>query len=107
MKKLTKEQVAEIIKLKSEGISVQELAIKFNVAKQTILYWTDENYKKLSKDGSIRRFKELSTEKKKEIYDKKKEYMKNYMKIRYNSDPVFRQKHIELVKSKKMKGGQK
>ena len=102
MRKLTKEQIEEIRKIKLTGVSDKDLAIQFKVAKPTIIYWTNEKYYNSSKAGSIKRFKELTQEKKKEMYNSKKEYMKNYMKNRYHSDPVFRQKHIDLVKSKKV-----
>lgn len=101
MPKLTKEQVEEIQKQRNEGMKVETLAKLFNVAENTICYWTGrkerviEYQKKLSRD--------LSKEKKKEKYLKQKPYFKEYFKKRYHEDEEFRKKHIERIMRNKKK----
>ena len=96
MTKLTKKQIEEIRKLHKEGMKVKELAIKFKVQLRTIRYWLW--YREKSLEIQKNYDKNMNPEKKKERYNKYKEYRNNYFKNKYTNDEEFRNKHIERVK---------
>jgi len=87
--KLTKEQIEEIKLLKGKKSSF-EIAKDFGVSQSAIIYWSS------NREKSIQRAKEytknLSKEKKKELYDMQREYQKVYRKNRYKIDQEFREK---------------
>jgi Zn-dependent peptidase ImmA (M78 family) len=98
MNRLTKEQIEQIKVLRKDKTSY-ELAKQFNVSQPTILYWTSERTNNKVKERIKVWFKNLSREKRKKIYDSKKEYLRNYMRNRYQLDPIYREKQKERVRN--------
>ena len=92
MPKLTPEQIEEIIKLYSEGMGMIELAAKFGVSQPTISYHVNPKVREKTKRRTIEDFKKLSLEERRVIYARRKEYLKNWLKKKYNSDPEWREK---------------
>jgi hypothetical protein len=95
MVRLSKSQVAELIKLYSEGTTVKELVIKYGVSQPTICYHINPEVKKKTIERTTKNFKLKTPEQRKLLTQSRKEYLKAYMKRRYHSDPVFRQKCID------------
>jgi predicted transcriptional regulator len=80
MKKLTKDQIEEIKKLKSMGISSYEIAEKFKISQSAVCYHLRENKRT----------------------DKIKDFQREYHKKRYQTDEVFKLKQIAAtIKSRK------
>ena len=67
MKKLTLEQIEEIKKLKKDGISTYEIAKRFNISQSSVIYHTNEEYKKRNN------------------YESRKEYLRKYQNKRYHN----------------------
>lgn len=104
MRKLTKEQVEEIKSLREEGKKTLELAKLFKVSQTTIQYWVSEKTNTKVKKRATDWFKKKSLKEKKTIYEKRRSYLREYFKRRYNQDPIFRKKHIQrVINSKKKK----
>jgi len=99
--KLSKEQIKEIIILNKEGKTQLEIAEQFKVCQATILYWVNEKYAKEKKLKERIYYQGLSKEKKKEMYQKRKEYNKKYHKERYQNDFEFRRRQIDRVMKNK------
>ena len=97
MKRLTKEQIEEIKKLSSEGKFQKDIAKIVGVSQTAVLYHTNGNYKEDRKEHSKKTFKNLSKEDRKKLTAKRKEYMRQYMRNRYNKDFQFRRKQIDRV----------
>lgn len=98
-KRLTKEQIERIKKLYSEGVSTYDLARMFEVTQTAIHYWVKSRDKMI--EDAKKRFKNKTPEQKKEAYESRKEYHKNYFKERYANDPIFREKHKERCRRNK------
>ena len=94
MTKLTKEQKEEIKKLYLEGKTITELSRMFNVSLLTIRWYVDDSYK----DKWKAYHNQYRKKKKVWLNEKQKEYQRKYHKERYNQDPLFRQRHLDLVK---------
>ncbi len=90
MNKLTPNQIKEI-KEQSEK-TTRELAIEFNVSHSAIAYHLN---KEVVLANQKKWWNNLSPERKKIYYDKRKPYMKNYMKNKYQTDPEYREKKKE------------
>jgi hypothetical protein len=99
--KLSKQQINEIKELRSKGETQMNLAIKYNVSLGTIAYHTIEKNRLRQIEASKKYFKNLSNEKKKELYNKRKEYLLSYYKNKYNTDESFRNKVKERNKENK------
>ena len=100
MRKLNKEQIEEIRKLRNEK-NTYELSKLFKVSQPTIFYWTNNKTKEKVLTRTKKWFKELHKEKRSKIYKSRKEYLRNYMRNRYQTDEVYRLKQIERVKRRK------
>ena len=75
MRKLTKQQIEKIRRLKKEGKLLKNLAKQFNVSVNTIRRHTDEGFK-----------------------NKKREYQREYHRKRYKEDKEFREKQLKRAK---------
>ena len=80
MKKISKENKKEIIKLRKEGMSLESIAKKFNVCITTIFYHLNKNY--------FKKYQKKRTE---------------YYNKRYKTDEEFRIKTINRVKEARKK----
>ena len=92
MPKLSKTQIAEIIKLYSEGKTHIELAKMFNVSQPTISYHTNPEVRQRTIKQASEDFKSLSIEERRVKYKKRQEYTKNWLKNKYKTDPEWREK---------------
>ena len=99
--RLTEEQIEELRKLKKEGVKTKELKVMFGISQPTINYWTNENTRINQKKKSVNWFKKLPKEKRSEIYQKRKTYLRNYYRNRYNTDEDFRKRQIKAVQDSK------
>ena len=98
MKKLTKQQIEELIIKKNGGTTLKELTKEFNISISVIYYHTNPEYKKRCIEYHRRWFNKLPLETKEKIKKSQREYQRVYHKERYTNDPVFRSKQIERVK---------
>lgn len=91
--KLSKKQIEEVRKLKLEGKKDKEITEKFGISRYTIRYHcvSEEERKKMI-NKRMEYFRNLSPEKKIEVFKKRNEYNKNYRRERYKYDPIFREK---------------
>lgn len=102
MKKLTKEQVIEIKKLYAKGKTTQvELAKQFKVSQDTIRYHVCENYKKKRIDSKREKYQNTPKELRISSCKKYPEYYRDYFRVRYKNDEVFREKQKERARNYK------
>lgn len=76
--KLNNNQINKIKELRLNGRTQMSLAIEFNVSLGTIAYHTNELSRKRQIEYSKNHFKNLPTEKKQQIYLKRKDYLIEY-----------------------------
>ena len=104
VRKLSLSQIEEIKEIhKTKKIIIKELAEQFNVCTDTIRYHLFENYRIKRAKYYRERYQNLSKEVKKLQYEKKKPYYKEYMKNRYKTNELFREKQKERARNYKRK----
>lgn len=86
----------KILYLRNSGMTTHKIAEELNLAQSTICYWLGSRESTIIRNK--KRYRSLSKEEKRVLFKKNYPYLKNYLKERYNNDPVFRRKHIERVK---------
>ncbi len=94
--KLTPEQIAEMKRLKEQGLSYEEIALKFAtdnpINGSHVRYHLDPEYRKrVIKQGIEWKKKNWTEDRRKN----KREYMRQYIRERYRQDPEFREKQKE------------
>jgi hypothetical protein len=94
MTKLTPEQIEEIKKAYGEGQTCVDLAKAYGVSQPTISYHVNPSVKSNSLEYVKKAYGEMTPEQKKKKTSQHAEYIKNYMKNRYNNDLEFRKKFI-------------
>jgi len=98
--RLTTEQKIELVELRKQGVSVEELAKKFKIYPSMVYYWTNPTYKTNSINRASDRWNKLTPEQKKEFYSHRdKKYICNYIKNRYHLDQEFRERFIQHIKN--------
>ena len=99
-KKISLELIERIRELKALGKTQNEIASILSLTQSRVCYWlsSDEKRKEISQ-RNIKRFMNKSLNERRIAYLKRNDYMKSYMKQRYSSDPIFRQKAIERSKA--------
>jgi DeoR/GlpR family transcriptional regulator of sugar metabolism len=103
MKKLTTEQINQIKELYSKGdVTQKKLSLLFNVTQQTINYYVNESENKKRREYFMIWYNKLPKEKKRAIYERKKEYVREYIKNRYKNDLEFREKIKQRSKAYKL-----
>lgn len=95
--KLTKNQIEEIKELSKE-VTITELSKKFKVSLDTIRYHLFDSVKEKKRLTRRKYYQNLSSQEKKEVYEKSKERISQRRKSRYHSDPEYRLKEIERAK---------
>lgn len=103
MTKITQEQKNQMIKLREEGKKNNEIAKEYKISPQAVCYHLNEEYSEKKRKEQREKYQKLSKEERKEIYEKKKDYLKKYMKNRYNTDQNFRIRQIMAVQKNKKK----
>lgn len=100
-KKIHPLKIKKLKRLYDEGMPVKEISECLDVARSTIYYNVNAQYRKRHIKRGINYFKCLPAEKKKEAQAKAREYQRLYHKNRYQNDPKFRLKQIKCsMKSK-------
>ena len=105
MVKITKEQIEKIRELKSKGLTHLAIAKELGINTSTVFYWLSEENRRKVIEKIKSRFRILSPESKKIIFNSRREYQKNYCFKRYKEDEAFRAKVKErsrLWKRKKL-----
>lgn len=79
--KLTKDQKLEIENLRSKGLKQSEIAKIIGTSQPTISYWllSEEKRKEKSK-RECERFRRLPKERRSEVYERRKDYLRKYMR---------------------------
>jgi predicted transcriptional regulator len=90
--KITKEQIERMKVLKAAGIKQNAIALELGITQGVVSYYIGNGTREKRIKSSIERFKGLSQENKKKVYQSRKEYIRNYMRNRYKNDSVFREK---------------
>lgn len=90
--KITNKQKKQIQQLKKLGLTSYEVSQKLEIPQSIIWYWWSEETRKTRIEGAKRYYKNLPKEKKKQIARRYSSYISSYMKDRYNTDEVFREK---------------
>ncbi len=98
MKKLTKQQIEEIIYMKNKEVPTKEIMEKFKINKNTIYWHTNEDFKIRMREYQRSRYNKMTKKQKRKYFNKKKDYQRDYHKRRYDSDEEFRKKQIESSK---------
>lgn len=101
MKKLTQQQIEEIIFMKNKQVPTIEITKQFNIGKGTIYWHTSQEYRQRIREYQRRWYHNLTPEKKKEYLNRRRDYQRVYHKGRYTNDPIFRKKQIDSVKRNK------
>ena len=91
----------KIFELKEMGLSTYQISEQLKIPQTTVSYWTSDREKTINRVK--KKYKSLSKEEKRRIYEKNYPYLKNYLRERYKNDPIFREKQIERVKRYKEK----
>jgi predicted transcriptional regulator len=94
--KLTKEQIELMKKLFEEGKKQMEIVKELNINQSTVNYWLSIRERRIKKVKEYN--KNLSKEKKKEIYRNQYPYRKKYFRDRYRKDEEFRNKVKERAR---------
>lgn len=90
--KITAKQIDRMRVLREAGIKQSAIALELGVTQGVVSYYIGNGTREKRIKAAIDRFKNLSPENKKKVYQSRKEYIRNYMKNRYNNDEVFREK---------------
>jgi hypothetical protein len=81
----------KMIELRKQGFRLRFIAKKFGVSEGTVSYHTNKHYNLMVKEYAKRKVETT------EGRLKEREYMKNYIKERYNTDSDFRKRQLEMV----------
>lgn len=101
MTKINEKIKKQIKELREAGKTFKDIAYIIGVSPSTVQYHAEKKYEIKAKARAIDWFNKNvkdNPKKKREIYSKRKEYNKTYMRKRYKSDETFRNKHIKRVK---------
>ena len=96
MKKLNKNQVERIKQLYKEGKTLTEIAKMFKVTKSAIHYHLNPEEKLKRSERRRNAYQRLTREEKKEIFEKQREYQREYHRRRYNKDRKFKKKQCAM-----------
>ena len=99
MEKMKQETINQIKKMNEEGKKIIQIAKELGISKNTVYYYLDDSFRSKVLKSNTNWFKNLPKERRSFYYQKRKEYLKNYMKNKYQTNEVFRNKQKE--KSKK------
>jgi hypothetical protein len=90
--KLSQNQIKEIKRLSLEGKKQFEISKILNIVPSRVDYWSNDEVRKKRINKSNEHFKNLTKEQRSNYYKSRKEYLKNYMRNRYQTDETFREK---------------
>lgn len=94
-RKITPAEVEEMKALRAFGWKYSKIGKKFDLDSHSVRYWVDDEYhEKCIMRAKARKRGSLSEEQK----EKRREYIRNYIKSRYNEDPEFRERFLKHSK---------
>jgi hypothetical protein len=105
--RLSKETIEKIKELREKGFSYKDLQKEFNLPISTIYYHINEKYRENKKSYERNKSKNTIKNLTPEQIKSRNEYSKIYFKNRYINDPIFRRKHIERVRERRLKNENK
>ncbi len=82
------EQIRELVKTKS----YREIAKELGISVYSVSYYSSEENRKKRIKMSVNYFKNLSRDRKKKIYNSRKELIRNFLNEKYKNDPNYREK---------------
>jgi len=94
-RKVTPEILKQMRDLRAEGWTYYKIAKKFKLNWRTVKYWLDPKTKEKTKEKAQRKKKKKITE---EERIRRREYIRNYIRERYRSDPEFRERMLSHMK---------
>jgi hypothetical protein len=98
MKKINNKQIEQMKQLRESGKSYKDISIVFNVFPNTIRYHLSEDFRIKLKIYNRERYRNMNQEDKEKLYNKIREYQKEYHKKKYNGDEKFREKHLKRAR---------
>jgi len=90
-RKVSPEMLEDIKKLREEGENYTEIGRIFDLDPHSVRYWLDDEYRKKCIQKAKERTKKPLSEEQKE---KRRTYIREYIKNRYNTDPEFRERFL-------------
>ena len=96
-------KIDKLKQLFADGKKKVEIAKELGIARSTVHYYLDEDYKKLKLKQSVEWFKKLPLERRRTYYAKRLPYMTKYQREHYQKDEVFRNKQLARMKKKEIK----
>lgn len=98
MKKVTEKELNKMKELYKKDIKFREIARQLNLAASTVIYHLVPKVREERKKRQTEYFRNLPKEKKKEIYERRKDYVKHWLNEKYRKDKEFREKKLKYSK---------
>jgi len=102
-RKITPEDIEKMTELRGGGLSYKEIGKRFNVDMSTALYHLSPREKEMSKKRAHKSLSKLTKKQIREKNRKKRPYIRQYIKERYQNDEEFRRGFLDIVKRSEMK----
>lgn len=96
--KITNELKERLFKLKEEGKKQVEIANELGISVQLVNYWFNPEIRKKRIENAKLYFSKKPKLEKTKIYKSRNEYFREYIRKKYQEDPIFREKQKERCK---------
>lgn len=90
-RKVSPEILEEMKKMKENGLNYVEIGKVFDLDPHSVRYWIDDAYREKCIERARKREKKPMTEEQKE---RRRAYIRDYIRNRYNQDPEFRERFL-------------
>lgn len=94
-RKVSPKDIEEMKDLREQGWSYVKIGKLFKIDPHSVRYWIDDEYRQRCIERAKRRPRKPLTDEQKA---KRKVYIRNYIKKRYNEDPEFRERFLGHTK---------
>ena len=91
--------LSQMKQLREDGLTYKAIAEKFNISATSAQYWLSPKEKENSIKRSMKYYKKLTQEQRREKEKKRYEYKKKYFLERYQEDEEFRKRMIRYVQN--------
>jgi hypothetical protein len=98
--KVNEKQIAEMKNLRNSGSTLNDIALIFNVSKQTVYYYVKPGEKERRVTYIVNNFKGKNYDEKRAVYNSRKKYIASWLKRKYNSNEVFRESKKKYCKNR-------
>lgn len=88
---MKQEMIDKIRELRKQGKKYRVISRELKIPLVSVIYNSSEENRQKLLQKSINYFKNLSREKKSEIYKRRKEYIRQYLNKKYQTDEKFRE----------------